>query len=109
MLEESSPGCHGTDGPHDNKELIAFLSEGVRVEGSAQRRGEGVWRGSVHEARWRKVARFLRLKTSLFSISQSSDFSPLANQLTVYAMTNLHKVSSNNVCPLYIQCDCIFV
>ena len=36
-------------------------------------------------------------------------FSPLANQLTVYAMTNsqlhketLHKVSSNNVCQLYI-------
>ena len=60
-LEESPPGCHGTDGAH-NEELIAFLSEGVRAEGSAQRRGEGVWRGSVHKARWRKVARFLRLK-----------------------------------------------
>ena len=61
-LDELLPGCHGTDGLHDNKELTAFLSEGVKAEGSAQRRGEGVWRGSVHEARWWKLARFLRLK-----------------------------------------------
>ena len=47
----------------NNEELIAFLSDGVKTEEGARKRGEGVWRGSQYEARWRKVARFLRLRT----------------------------------------------
>ena len=41
-LKKLLSGCHGTDSPHDNKELTTFLSEGVKAEGSAQKRGEGV-------------------------------------------------------------------
>ena len=62
-LEEPSCGCHGDKGsPGGNERLIAFLSEGVRAESVAQRRGRGVWRGSVHEARWRRMGRSLRFK-----------------------------------------------
>ena len=61
-IKDPSLGHHGNSGYHVNDRLIAFLSEGVRAETGAQRKGEGVWRGSVHEARWRRGLRFLRLR-----------------------------------------------
>ena len=60
-LKDPSASHHGDGGYHNNERLIAFLSEGVRVESGAQRRGEGVWRGSVHETMFSRTLRFLRL------------------------------------------------
>ena len=58
-LEEPSHNCHGNE---SNEALIAFLRAGVKAESGAQRRGEGVWKGSIHETRWRRVARALKLR-----------------------------------------------
>ena len=61
-LEEPSHNCHGNESSHGNEALIAFLREGVKAESGAQRRGEGVWKGSIHETRWRRVGSSLKTK-----------------------------------------------
>ena len=61
-LEEPSYDRHGNESSHGNEALIAFLREGVKAESGAQRRGEGVWKGSIHETRWQRVARALKLR-----------------------------------------------
>ena len=50
-LEELAHNCHANESFQGNEALIAFLREGVKAESGAQKRGEGVWKGGIHETR----------------------------------------------------------